>query len=220
MRWRLVAAAAAVLAGLGGAAGCAADEAPANPVVQPGLPGEDNRTLSADEAASNLPATPPNEADIAYARNMIAHHRQALQMTALVPARGADPTLKSFATRIADTQGPEVDMMNRWLRKHGQPEVEEGSGHVHGGGQGHGHDDHSSMPGMATDEQLTALAAASGPAFDKLFLELMIRHHEGAVTMADETRLRGADVTVQEMADNVVAEQSDEIARMRGMLGA
>ncbi|MCG8919225.1 DUF305 domain-containing protein [Actinokineospora sp. PR83] len=213
MRWRLVAACAAALAGLTGAAGCATDEAPANPVVQPGLPGEGNRTLSAEEAASNAAATPPNEADYAYARDMVAHHRQALVMTALVPDRGADPTVKAFATRIADTQGPEVDMMNRWLTRNGQPAVAEHEGHG-------GHGSHHAMPGMATEEQLAALAAASGPAFDRLFLELMIRHHEGAISMADTVRRSGSDVLVQEMADNVVAEQSDEVARMRGMLGA
>ncbi|WP_424185485.1 DUF305 domain-containing protein [Actinokineospora sp. G85] len=212
LRGAAVAALAALgLAGVLGA--CSAEpRTPANPVVRPGLPGEGNRTLSAEEAASAAPATPPNAADLAYARDMIAHHRQALVMTDLVPERGADPTVRAFATRIADTQRPEIDMMNRWLRRHGHPEVDQHAGHDHA--------DHAAMPGMASQRELDELAAASGADFDTRFLTLMIRHHEGAVAMANAVRANGVDVAVQEMADNVVVEQSDEIARMRGMLGA
>ncbi|WP_235925950.1 DUF305 domain-containing protein [Actinokineospora pegani] len=210
---RAAAAALAALGLLGVLGACAAEpRTPANPVVQPGLPGEANRTLSAEEASSAPPATPPNEADLAYARDMIAHHRQALVMTDLVPARGADATVRAFASRVADTQRPEIDMMNRWLRRNGQPEVDQ-----HGG---HDHADHAAMPGMASQRELDELAAASGADFDTRFLTMMIRHHEGAVAMADTVREDGVDVVVQEMADNVVVEQSDEIARMRGMLGA
>jgi uncharacterized protein (DUF305 family) len=102
-------------------------------------------------------------------------------------------------------------MMNRWLSQHAVPTVNPNAPHGHGG-------DGGEMPGMATPEQLDALDKAKGAAFDKLFLELMITHHEGALTMADEVRKNGVDVRVQEIADDVTAEQSDEIRRMRKWL--
>jgi uncharacterized protein (DUF305 family) len=190
-----------------GAAGCA-DEAPPSDhtIVQPGRPGEDNRTLSQDEAKTAVPEVEPNDADIAYVRNMIVHHQQAVEMTALAPQRAQNTQLPGLASRIADVQGPEIGMMNRWLTGHDLPAVNPTDAHAH-----------AAMPGMATAEEMAALAAASGPAFDRLFIDLMIRHHEGAIQMANDVKGKGADVKVQEMADHVVAEQSDEIRRMEGM---
>ncbi|MGX7829175.1 DUF305 domain-containing protein [Actinokineospora sp. 24-640] len=192
-----------------GLAGCTA-EAPVidHPIVQPGKPGEANRTLSAEEAESAVPVVKPNDADIAYVRDMVIHHQQAVRMTALVPDRAADAQLKGLASRIADVQGPEIGVMNRWLADNDLPAVNPEQAHAHG-----------DMPGMATAAEMSALTAAKGAAFDTLFLELMIRHHEGAIAMANQVQQRGMDVQVQEMADHVIAEQSDEINRMRGMLG-
>lgn len=194
-------------------ASCSADPPPdAAPVIQPGKPGEPNKTLSPEEARTAAPATQPNDADVMYVQMMITHHRQAVEMSALAPAQGTDESVQGLAARIGATQGPEVDMMNSWLRQHGKPTVEAG------------HEDHMghamAMPGMATPEQLTALRAARGADFDRLFLQLMITHHEGALTMAHEVQTTGVDVRVQEMADDVIAEQTDEITRMHGMLGS
>ncbi|MDQ3405711.1 MAG: DUF305 domain-containing protein [Actinomycetota bacterium] len=212
VRGRLVA---GLLTVLLAASGCANEPAVGdNPVLQPGRPGEGNKTLSPEEASTAAPKVEPNDADVTYARTMIGHHLQAVEMSALAPQRALDPKLKGLAARIGDTQQPEIDMMNRWLSEHGKPTVETGhSGHG-------GHSEHEDMPGMATPEQLTALAAATGADFDRQFLQLMIKHHEGAVTMAGQVQRTGADIRIQEMADNVVAEQSDEITRMRAMLGA
>ena len=190
-----------------GAAGCS-EESPKSDhtIVQPGKPGEDNKTLSPEEAESAIPKVKPNDADIAYVRDMIIHHQQALNMTALAPERAASAQLKGLADRISDVQGPEIGMMNRWLTSHDLPAVNPGQDHAH-----------SDMPGMATAEEMAKLAAASGPEFDRLFIDLMIRHHEGAIRMANDVKTKGVDVQVQEMADDVVAEQSDEIARLEGM---
>ncbi|CRK58142.1 putative lipoprotein [Alloactinosynnema sp. L-07] len=191
-----------------GISGCGDDVArPDNPVLQPGKPGEDNKTLSPDEAVSAIPTYKPNEADITYVRDMIVHHRQAVEMTALVPQRGRNEQVKGLASRISDAQQPEIEAMNRWLSTNFQPPVDPGHGHVP-----------ADMPGMATPEQLAALKQASGAEFDKLFLQLMIKHHEGAIAMANKAQQSGADVKVQEMADHVVAEQGDEIRRMQTML--
>ncbi|WP_189132911.1 DUF305 domain-containing protein [Wenjunlia tyrosinilytica] len=188
--------------GSDGAEGTRADRS-GPPVVAPGRPGEANKTLSPREAAKARPENEPNTADVAYVRNMIHHHRQALAMTDLAADRARARGVRSIADRIAHTQGPEVGAMRAWLKRHGQPQEAEG-----------GHD-HTAMPGMATPEQLAALRKARGAAFDKLFLKLMITHHEGAVTMATDVSTKGNDVTVEEMASDVIATQSAEIGRMR-----
>ncbi|WP_258906801.1 DUF305 domain-containing protein [Actinokineospora sp. UTMC 2448] len=172
------------------------------------MPGEPNRTLSAEEAESALPDTEPNDEDVSYVRNMIIHHQQAVEMSALAPERAADERVRGLASRIHDVQGPEIGMMNRWLTGHDLPAVNPTEAHAH-----------ADMPGMATAEELAALTAARGPEFDRLFLELMIRHHEGAIEMARAVQVSGVDVRVQEMADDVIAEQADEIRRMREMQG-
>lgn len=175
-------------------------------VIAPGKPGEANRTLSAQDAERHrADDDSPNSADVAYARMMIQHHSQALEMTALAARHAGSTRLKRLAERIGAAQGPEITAMRGWLRKHGEKETD--GGH-----------DHSAMPGMATEAQLKKLRAARGEAFDRLFLTLMITHHEGAVTMATDVKAQGNNVQIEEMADDVVAQQTSEITRMRTML--
>ncbi|OXM72923.1 DUF305 domain-containing protein [Amycolatopsis thermalba] len=190
-----------------------APEPEAPPVVVPGAPGEPARTLPADEASAAVPSNRHNDADVSYVQRMIMHHQQAIRMGELVPARAAREDVKGLAARIAATQGPEITSMTAWLRQRGLEVPGEHSGH-HGS-----HAEHGPMPGMATEEQLAALAAASGPEFDRLFLQLMTAHHEGAITMATEVLGAGADVFVEEMATDVIASQTDEVHRMRAMAG-
>ncbi|NEY31905.1 DUF305 domain-containing protein [Streptomyces sp. PRKS01-65] len=177
-------------------------------VIAPGKPGEANRTLSAQDAARHrADDDSPNSADVAYARMMIQHHSQALEMTGLAPQRAGSTRLKRLAERIGAAQGPEITAMRGWLEKHGEKETDGGHGH-----------DHSAMPGMVTDAQLEKLRAARGEAFDRLFLTLMITHHQGAITMATDVKAQGNNVQIEEMADDVVAQQTSEITRMRAML--
>lgn len=174
-------------------------------VIAPGLPGEPNRTLSAQDAASErADDDTPNSADVAYARMMIEHHAQALTMTQLVPDRARSADLKRLALRISAAQGPEIQAMKGWLTAHGRKTA--GGAH-----------EHTAMPGMATEAQLTELRAARGTAFDALFLTLMITHHEGALTMAADVKAQGNNVQIEEMADDVIAQQTSEITRMRAM---
>lgn len=177
-------------------------------VVAPGKPGEPARTLTPEEAAKELPDDSPNAADHAYAERMIEHHRQALTMSALAPTRAASEPVKRLAERITAAQQPEIGAMEGWLSAHPG-----GTGPGHGAG---GHD-HAGMPGMASAAQLDRLRAARGAAFDRLFLELMIAHHSGAVTMAGEALAQGNNVAVEEMATDVIAQQTAEIHRMRAM---
>ncbi|MHC5700168.1 DUF305 domain-containing protein [Streptomyces tirandamycinicus] len=176
-------------------------------VVAPGKPGEPARTLSPEEAAKELPDDSPNAADVGYVQMMIVHHQQALEMTALVPDRAAGTPVKRLADRIRAAQQPEIGAMRGWLKRHGKGEAT----------GGHGSHDHGAMPGMATDEQLARLRAAEGRAFDELFLELMITHHQGALTMGATVLSEGNNVQVGEMANDVIAQQTAEISRMRTM---
>ncbi|MFD5271866.1 DUF305 domain-containing protein [Streptomyces sp. NPDC058335] len=181
-------------------------------VIAPGKPGEANRTLSAQDAADQrVDDDTPNSADTDFARMMIEHHRQALEMTGLAVEQAESGKLKALASRITAAQGPEIQAMESWLATYGK----DGDG---GTGDGHEHAATAGMPGMATEAQMKKLRAASGKAFDQLFLTLMITHHEGAVTMAADVKAQGNNVRIEEMADDVVAEQTTEIARMRAML--
>ncbi|MGW1818255.1 DUF305 domain-containing protein [Streptomyces sp. NPDC002125] len=175
-------------------------------VVAPGKPGEPARTLSAEEAAKEVGDDTPNSADFRYTRMMIEHHEQALVLTALVPGRASSPSVERLAKRISASQQPEIGAMEGWLKNNG------------GGDREETHDDHAAMPGMATDQQIEQLRAARGKAFDTLFLKLMITHHQGAVTMATEALADGNNVLVEEMANDVVAQQTVEIDRMRGLM--
>lgn len=174
-------------------------------VVAPGRPGEPARKLTAEEAAKEASRDTANSADFRYAQMMIQHHSQALVMTELAPDRASATTVKRLAERISAGQKPEIGAMEGWLKKNGGEDRK----------QPH---DHAGMPGMATEAQLKELRAAKGKAFDELFLELMITHHQGAITMATEALSEGNDVFVEEMASDVVAQQTVEINRMRALM--
>jgi uncharacterized protein (DUF305 family) len=161
-------------------------------------------------------------ADVHFMTGMIHHHAQALEMTRLAPHRGANPSVTILAARIHNAQTDEIALMQRWLRDRGQPvpELHEMGGRVmvHGGG-GHGHH----MPGMLTPEQMAALERARGPAFDRVFLELMIQHHRGAVVMVHElfaTDGAGQDEEAFRLASDVQVDQATEVRRMELMLSS
>ncbi|MCI3934841.1 DUF305 domain-containing protein [Streptomyces sp. AN091965] len=178
-------------------------------VIAPGKPGEKAATLSAEEAArQRTDDDSPNSADFDYVEKMIPHHAQALEMTRLVPKRAKSTRVKRLADRITAAQKPEIGAMERWLKSQGKKAEKRGHG---------AHHDHAGMPGMATPAQLEQLRAAKGEAFDELFLKLMITHHSGAVTMATDALSEGNNLLVEEMANDVVAQQTAEINRMRGM---
>ncbi|MGY0488355.1 DUF305 domain-containing protein [Streptomyces sp. WG-D5] len=175
-------------------------------VIAPGKPGDAAETLSAKDAAKRGSDDSPNSADVAYAQMMIPHHQQALKMTELAPKQAESEKVKRLAERISAAQGPEIEAMRGWLQKYGRDTSPKG------------HHAHDTMPGMATQAQLKKLRAARGEAFDALFLKLMITHHQGAVTMATDVKSDGNNVLVEEMADDVIAQQTSEISRMRDML--
>jgi len=201
--------AAALLLALGLTACTAGDDAPAatGPVVQLGAPGEENRTLSPEEAGEIAPPE-HTEADVEFMQMMILHHDQAVTMAEWVDDRTDDRDLRLMAERMRVSQSDEIDYMAGWLRDRGTPLQGD---HAHGG---------ELMPGMLTDEQLEQLEAADGEEFERLFLEFMIQHHAGALEMVADLRSAGGgnEISVARFAADVEGDQSIEIARMQGML--
>jgi uncharacterized protein (DUF305 family) len=163
-------------------------------------------------------APPPNAADVRFMSTMIGHHAQAIDMARLAPTHGASPTIQTLAARVINAQQDEIALMQQWLRDHGQPvpEAVAATKHVMDGVE---HE--MLMPGMLTAAQMKELDAARGEDFDRLFLRLMIQHHQGAVTMVNEliTSYGAAqDNTVFKIASDINVDQTTEIARMQRML--
>jgi uncharacterized protein (DUF305 family) len=164
------------------------------------------------------------EADVRFMTGMIHHHAQAIEISLLVPARGSDPSIRTLAARIINAQSDEIATMQRWLRDRGQaaPELHQTAEGVmvHGGESAHAHHMHG-MAGMLTSEQIEELRGARGPRFDRLFLERMIEHHRGAVSMVLDlfaTDGAGQDEAVFRFASDVQVDQATEVARMERML--
>lgn len=169
-------------------------------------------------------AGPPiTEADVRFMQEMTAHHRQAVEMTALLRARTRNPRMRSLAERIEVSQADELAMMRRWLEKHGGAAASAGSHDMtsHPGHTMTADGAMPSMPGMLTTAEMRTLAAARGARFDRLFLTGMIKHHEGALAMV--SALQATPGAAQESSVNsfvieVDTDQRAEIARMRRML--
>jgi uncharacterized protein (DUF305 family) len=145
-------------------------------------------------------------------QGMIGHHSQALEMTALLRSRTTSEQMRRLALRIEVSQADEIKMMKSWLESRGVAAPDEHAQHMHGA---------MLMPGMLTADEMAKLAGSSGPAFDRLFLESMIKHHEGALVMVKElfsTAGAGQESEMFAFASDVDADQRMEINRMRAML--
>jgi uncharacterized protein (DUF305 family) len=181
------------------------------PIIQPGAPGQPSRVITAEEA-TDTSGVRFTEADVRFMQGMIAHHAQALDMTALVADRTADPDLRKLALRIEISQADEIEMMEAWLTARGQALPDP---HAHHG------PDHARMPGMLTAAEMRRLAAARGVDFERLFLEFMIKHHDGALVMVKDlfsSPGAGQEPEIFAFASDVEADQFMEIRRMAVML--
>ncbi|MDL9946637.1 DUF305 domain-containing protein [Gordonia sp. ABSL11-1] len=188
-------------------AGCStSDDEPTTPSASM----EHGGAHSAAPTSSSESAT-HNAADVTFNQMMIPHHEQAVEMAGLVRGRSTDPALLELATRIADAQQPEIDEMTARLSGWGIDAA--GGGHAAGGHEGH------DMSGMMSESDMSALTAARGAEFDRLWLEGMIRHHQGAVEMADDELASGIDGPSRALAEQVRKAQQAEIDEMRRMLG-
>ena len=187
----------------------AADDAP---IVKPGAPGEASLELSAEEAI-NIAVTSHSPDDVRFMQDMIPHHHQAVLMSELVEARTNRPELADVAGRIKLSQQDEIEFMQKWLGERGEA-APDPSDHASM------HVDHH-MAGMATPQQMGELAASKGIDFDRLFLQLMITHHEGAVTMVEELLEQPGsayDPVLFEFTNDVTNDQTAEIERMHALL--
>jgi len=189
---------------------------PAGPVVvQPGAPGQPTKTLPPSTRAALPPISP---ADVEFMQGMIMHHEQAVEMTALIPSHSGNKELRSLGARISHSQSDEIQFMKRWLATRGEsaslampgmPDMDR-SGHAIG-----------LMPGMLTPEQMEALRKAKGAEFDRLFLQGMIQHHGGALTMVKDLFEKpgaGQDAEIFNFVTDVDTGQRAEIRIMQGML--
>jgi uncharacterized protein (DUF305 family) len=177
------------------------------------------RTASAQTASDSARHRAANAADVHFMSGMIGHHAQAIVMARMAPSHGASGALQTLAARIINSQQDEIAIMQQWLRDHGQPVPHvDSAGRVVGQTGGHHHHD---MPGMLSDAEMQQLDAARGAEFDRLFLTLMIKHHQGAVEMVKRlTDSQGAalDQTVFNVASDIHVDQMTEISRMQKML--
>ena len=153
-----------------------------------------------------------NDADVEFARGMIPHHEQAIEMSDIVLRRGASAEVKPLAEAIKSAQAPEIERMRGWLKAWGEDE-EAGA---HGGG--HGGSGSSGGEGMMSDDEMRAFEKASGAAADRAFLEMMVRHHEGAIAMARTEVDKGAHAEAKALAQQIIDTQQAEIDRMRQLL--
>lgn len=186
--------------------------------------------MSGAEAAQQDSARLPwTEADVRFMTHMIGHHAQAVKISLWAPTHTPDQSIRTLAARIINAQRDEITLMRNWLLDRGRPApsvdsmgtvtqptdpTDEHAGHDMGGG-------HSMMAGMLSPAQLEELDAARGEAFDILYLQRMISHHRGAVTMVQEllgSRGAAIDETVFRLAADVETDQSTEIRRMLQML--
>ena len=182
------------------------------PIVQPGAPGNPSRDLSADEAV-RVASTSHSPDDVRFMQDMIPHHHQAMQMAELVADRTNRPEIVDVSGRINVSQQDEIEFMQQWLRDRGERVPDPTAHHAM-------HTEHR-MAGMASPEQMADLAASDGTAFDRLFLQLMITHHEGAVTMVEELLEQPGsafDPVLFEFTNSVTNDQSAEIERMNALL--
>ncbi|WP_338048602.1 DUF305 domain-containing protein [Mycolicibacterium llatzerense] len=162
----------------------------------PGMPGM--------SGGSTAPAANFNDADVMFLQMMYPHHAQAVEMAKLVPTRSQNQQVKDLATAIENAQAPEMQQMTTLLAGFGKPAPSATMSH--------------SMPGLMTPQQMTELTGLSGAAFDKMWLQMMVEHHQGAITMANDELKNGTNADAKKMAEAIIAAQQGEIATMNGML--
>ena len=174
-------------------------------------PASDSQTAHQQTDQPVITAQPAgyNADDVAFATNMIPHHQQAVELSAMVPDRSTNAELIALAQQISAAQQPEIDVMKVFLVQWNE-NPDTNSGHA-----GHG----STMQGMVDAATMTQLESLNGAEFDKLWLESMISHHQGAIEMAKAEIANGDNVDAKTLAKNIVTTQEAEIGQMKQMLG-
>jgi uncharacterized protein (DUF305 family) len=161
-----------------------------------------------------------NDADVSFSQLMIPHHQQALEMAELADGRASDSEIKELAAEIEKAQDPEIKTMQGWLKSWGKPTERASMPAMgHSGHTGHpAHSGDSGMDGIMSDEAMRELGAAKGTEFDKMFAQMMIDHHNGAISMAKDEQKNGSNTDVKKLADAIVEGQSAEVKQLRSIL--
>jgi len=154
-----------------------------------------------------------NDQDVTLAQGMIPHHRQAVEMAELADTRATSPQVKDLAAAIQGAQDPEIMKMEGWLKDWDKPAADDEMS-----GMDHGSDGGDSMAGMMSDADMMSLEGARGSGFDTMFLTMMIRHHQGAITMADDEVADGKNAEAVALAKAIIGAQTSEIATMKDLL--
>jgi uncharacterized protein (DUF305 family) len=208
-------------------AASAANPSAGSSTAAPALPTTSAMSSSSGPMAMLPGASGPfKAADVTFTQQMLVHHQGAVAMADLAPTRASSAKVKALAAKIKAEQTPEIQEMTGWLAvwtPHPAMTGMSSSSAAMGGMAGMGSDTGSAsapMPGMMTDAQMGQLTAATGAQFDKLFLQLMIVHHQGALTMAKTEKADGGNTAALDLADSIMSSQSAEITTMQDLLKA
>lgn len=163
---------------------------------------------SSKSDSSTKEAGDHNAADVTFAKEMIPHHAQAIDMAKLAATRASSPRIKALAQKIETAQDPEIKILSAWLTKWGEEVPATDMGSMGG---------HGSMPGMMSAEEMADMEKASGTAFDEMFVQMMIRHHKGAIEMAQTEQKDGKSSDAKALAANIEKAQTAEITEMNGL---
>ena len=172
--------------------------------------GMDNPTSTSSSASpSSAVDAVHNAADVSFTQQMLVHHQGAIAMAQLAPSRASNQQVKDLASRIEAAQTPEIDEMARWLKTWGEPSASTDNSM---GSMG------SDSMGMMTDEQMNQLKAASGTVFDRMFLQMMTAHHQGAIAMAKTEQANGSNPQATALARSIETSQTAEVTEMGQLL--
>lgn len=157
--------------------------------------------------------------DVTFAQSMVVHNRQAIAMARMAKSRASSSKVKDLAARIRNAQGPQIISMSRWLKAWGKKVPSRSMGGM-SGMSGMAMGAASSMPGMVSPAGMKALRKAEGAAFDRLFLQKMIKHHKGAIAMAATEQAKGRFPDALALAKQIDQAQTAEVATMKRLLGS
>jgi len=171
---------------------------------------------SEDSSAGSDSTSSHNSADVAFATDMIPHHAQAIEMADMALTRAEDTDVIDLAGQIKAAQDPEIEAMSGWLEAWGEEVPDLGDDMSGMDPDMSGMDD--SMPGMMSEADMQGLADSSGAAFDRMWLTMMIEHHEGAISMAETELSDGESAEAKSLADDIIEGQQAEVTTMQGLL--
>lgn len=175
-------------------------------------PASSNSTsMSTSTGSANQAAGKHNQADVTFATDMIPHHQQAVQMADMAATQATDAKVKSLAAAIKNAQDPEISTMTGWLKSWNAPVPTSSMSGMHMGGMHTGQ-------GMMSDTDMANLSKATGAAFDRLWVTMMITHHEGAVAMAKTQLASGQYPSAKTLAQSIITSQNVEIQQMQTLL--